>query len=1136
MIKRLLRTFTATILAFALCAALVSPAVAVSGRVTFAGIDTLMIYNPEVDYEDYKYYSTMSTGNMNGQIKTADGNFNMFARPGTEETFYWDRGAELREEMNGFTPVISGPVNEAESMDRLMPDVAVGTKKTFFYWPDQGYDYAYETAEFTCVYVGENCLIWGYDFSDAAMAKEMGDEFDDLIYANNTAYFGTSRFMDQGEKINILVYSFYDRGESTNIIGFFWGIELYTVEELELWDYANYYNGGMPIIHINTDICTNEGNAFANYGAVTVAHEHQHLVNMSSTLLGNGYWSGISMGTWLNEAMAKEAEELSYPGMVVSNGYVSNCYNKSLDISGGQSLYNFTTYYDIGVYGQGFLFSEYIKQLNGGADVYKKIHDYWRTAPETELTDAAALYSALPESVRSEILGSVDYSAAVQDEFSGEEEEFLSKLALSFHVAAALKESSGIYGMPSTCSEASPLLFTDDQNLSWLDRFTRCDIECGGRIFVKTRDGNSYTVPSDADSGLIYVGFKNGEMVIAPTTAENYALSAYTVQAISNDTELGTVSLSGKEITAQPADGCGFAYPAYTVLSGSAEVVKNGTVFTVYPSSDCTVRINFEKRNDGLDLWDGSVAGSIPVSDGVYVVSTCAQLAKLAQMVNSGDNFSGKTVRLASDLDLNGLPWTPIGTSMSSSFRGAFEGSGYTVYNLAVTGKTYVGLFGCIPTGGTVSDLALKNAVVSGETYVGALAGHCYSAAVSGCTVSGTVTGTGNSVGLLCGSTAGGSVFRCGAEGSVNAPQKTGGLVGWVEDASVISECRSSASVVGKSEVGGLVGRAQENSSISNCYSRSAVSGTNGVGGIVGALNGVKLSNCYWSGEAARGGIAGDCSGTFSFSGCYYSSENCHYGANGDIPTGVIPLSEESMKQQSSYSNWDFRKIWKMAETANDGLPVLIWEEFAPALLSEGLTFDKSAVSDGCADLTVSFAGNGSRLLGLLGVDDEYVTVSRGSSGAPDTLTVSLYYLVTLPVGENTLYARYSNGFTVPFTVEVVDTSPSDYTFSIQTLGLAGANASVVFRLAAPEEKEVSLVFAAYMGGRMKGIDVQARTLNCGFNEVEFTLDIPWEDGMECAVFLMTEEGLVPLAEAYPFGITFNRSGSSMSLQYSVRQ
>ena len=62
----------------------------------------------------------------------------------------------------------------------------------------------------------------------------------------------------------------------------------------------------------------------------------------------------------------------------------------------------------------------------------------------------------------------------------------------------------------------------------------------------------------------------------------------------------------------------------------------------------------------------------------------------------------------------------------------------------------------------------------------------------------------------------------------------------------------------------------------------------------------------------------------------------------------------------------------------------------------------------------------------------------------------------------------------------------------------------------------------------------ETRTLTCGFNEVEFTLDIPWEDGMECAVFLMTENGLIPLREAYPFSITVTKNGSSMHLNYSL--
>ncbi len=68
---------------------------------------------------------------------------------------------------------------------------------------------------------------------------------------------------------------------------------------------------------------------------------------------------------------------------------------------------------------------------------------------------------------------------------------------------------------------------------------------------------------------------------------------SYTITASSNNTAWGTVNLAGNVITATPASGYGYASPAYTVLSGTATVVQNGNDFTVTPSSDCAVRINF---------------------------------------------------------------------------------------------------------------------------------------------------------------------------------------------------------------------------------------------------------------------------------------------------------------------------------------------------------------------------------------------------------------------------------------------------------------------------------------------------------------------------------------------------------------
>lgn len=72
---------------------------------------------------------------------------------------------------------------------------------------------------------------------------------------------------------------------------------------------------------------------------------------------------------------------------------------------------------------------------------------------------------------------------------------------------------------------------------------------------------------------------------------------AQTITVVSNNDAYGTVSLLGTTITATPKAGYRVkaGKDGYTVTTGTAEVVNNGdNTFTVNPSTDCTVRINFE--------------------------------------------------------------------------------------------------------------------------------------------------------------------------------------------------------------------------------------------------------------------------------------------------------------------------------------------------------------------------------------------------------------------------------------------------------------------------------------------------------------------------------------------------------------
>ena len=93
------------------------------------------------------------------------------------------------------------------------------------------------------------------------------------------------------------------------------------------------------------------------------------------------------------------------------------------------------------------------------------------------------------------------------------------------------------------------------------------------------------TVECTANSIYIYS--------VAITTVSG---SSYTITPVSNNLSYGTVSLSGNVITATPAAGYQVSTTTpYTVSpANSATVVQNGNEFTVTPSANTTVTINFE--------------------------------------------------------------------------------------------------------------------------------------------------------------------------------------------------------------------------------------------------------------------------------------------------------------------------------------------------------------------------------------------------------------------------------------------------------------------------------------------------------------------------------------------------------------
>ncbi len=104
------------------------------------------------------------------------------------------------------------------------------------------------------------------------------------------------------------------------------------------------------------------------------------------------------------------------------------------------------------------------------------------------------------------------------------------------------------------------------------------------------------------------------------------------------------------------------------------------------------------------DAWNGSTAaafaGGTGTAEDPYQIANGAELAYLASSVNSGETYEDKYFVLTANINLNGLPWTPIANSFSDAlfggtdyriFAGNFDGKGYTISNVSIGSRMYLG-------------------------------------------------------------------------------------------------------------------------------------------------------------------------------------------------------------------------------------------------------------------------------------------------------------------------------------------------------------------------------------------------------------------------------------------------------------
>ena len=421
-------------------------------------------------------------------------------------------------------------------------------------------------------------------------------------------------------------------------------------------------------------------------------------------------------------------------------------------------------------------------------------------------------------------------------------------------------------------------------------------------------------------------GYNNGTCNVPAITNNMYYITGGGVNISMPPTlTTGAVTLAGSGTTPNAATGkvtltyagnvgdvseigvC-WGTSANPTIANSHEAAAGHTVDTEYTVDMGTLEQGTTYYIRGYAKVGDSYFYGNEVSVKTYrLISSPTDWDNFAAVVNNGTDATAKAVQMA---NISGVS-TVVGNSESNPFRGTYNGQGYTISNVNISGGSNpTGLFGTVNSASAV----IENVVVA----------------------SGTVSSTSRNVGSVVGELNSGTVRYCAnyaeVTSSYNGQARLGGVVGWMRSANS--------------------GNGGDDNHVEYCINYGYIHAKAYVGGIVGSYGAGSLTHCQnyglieATGDPAAGGIAG-----WNYSGSYVPANN-HSG--GDITTHSAAnyqtnqylISNRNNQNTLNYSNNTYLTSLTLtiAETAYTGSGL---SEFVPS--DKGPT----AVSNNPAGITI---------------------------------------------------------------------------------------------------------------------------------------------------------------------------------------
>ena len=525
-----------------------------------------------------------------------------------------------------------------------------------------------------------------------------------------------------------------------------------------------------------------------------------------------------------------------------------------------------------------------------------------------------------------------------------------------------------------------------------------------------------------------------------------------------------TVKHADESVEPNAAGSFTYSLPdgTYTYIVDDARYYKVEAPFTV-SGKDATIAVQLETNK----TWNGTDKTPVTPTDGVYEISTAAELAWFADQVNAGN--TAYHARLTANIYVNygqtSNTWTPIG-DYSHMYTGTFDGNGKSVYGLTAA------LFGYTGKGALV-----KNVTVYGSNHAaddkdtapkGGISNQAYGSfegCVSDMTISAKWSVVGGIVGRLY---AAGRITDCANYGAIssnwtgadqNSPTyvaEVGGIAG-SSSGPITRSFNAGAVTVAQKGYGGVGGIAGvlKSAAISDCYNTGTITGPSRTAGIVSIANDTAsaiVKNCYNTGKIvsvststnpACGTIAGTIANSNgdqigSVENCYFLKGTYSYTSGSTVHTDEMvgyPLDkgEANCKLASEMKLDAFAitlsptdKTFNVdAENVNGGFPVLKWQGGrAPQVTqdAEDVAADKAALT--VTPTTVTSAGK----------------LELASTGAKGSIITWKSSKPAIIADDGTVTLPTSNDVTVILTATITKNGVSDmkeFTLTVRTAASA---------------------------------------------------------------------------------------------------